>query len=114
MSVPALYPIEYAQARMMDRGIFTLFHAWDIGEGFAVEYWRGTDNNGACLRTLHNGQPVSTTHYATPGAAINVLRIGRYPIPGVAPIDGAADRDAACASNLRQLRAGLITCNRSA
>lgn len=104
---PTLTRISYAQARMMDRGTFTLFHAWGIGEGFSVEYWRGIDNNGACLRTLHDGQMVSITHYATPGAAIRVLRMGDYPVPGL-PAMTAEEKDEAARANTRQLRAGLV------
>lgn len=111
---PTLLETPYQIARMMDRGNFALHHAWDMGEGFALEYWRGTDSNGACLRTLRDGDMVSVTHYATPGAAINILRVGGFPIPGVPKITGAADRDDALKANLRQLRAGLITCHRPA
>ena len=112
MIYPTLIETPTQTARMMDRGTFDLFHAWDMGDGFTLEYWRGTDNNGACLRTLHDGRAVSITHYAKPGAAINVLRIGRYPVPGVAPIEDATDRDAACAANWRTLRASEVTCLR--
>lgn len=105
---PTLYPIAYKQARMMGAGLFTLFHAWDIGDGFALEYWRGTDNNGACLRTLHDGHMVSVTHYATPGAAIRVLRIGGYPIPGL-PAMTDEEREAGLLLHKRQLRGHHVT-----
>jgi hypothetical protein len=81
---PILLNVDYIRARMVDRGMFVLFHAWDIGHGFAVEYWRGDENNGSCLRTLHDGRAVSITHYRTPGAAIRILHAGGYPIPGMA------------------------------
>lgn len=100
---PVLIPITYQRHKMMDRGMFTLFHAWDIGDSFTLEYWRGSDNNGACLRTLHTGQMVSVTHYATPGAAIRVLLTGGFPIPGVDPLDEAS-RSEGVASVMRQLR----------
>lgn len=104
---PTLYPIAYAQAHMMDAGVFNLFHAWDIGDGFAVEYWRGTDNNGACLRTLHNGHAVSVTHYATPGAAIRVLRMAGYLVPGVPAMTGE-ELQAATAAHRRCLQADQV------
>lgn len=106
--IPTLYPIKYQQARMMDRGTFTLFHAWDLGDGYAVEYWRGTDNNGACLRTLLNGRMISVTHYATPGAAIRVLLVGGYPVPGVPPLE-PDHRKEAIALHRRQLQAHHVT-----
>lgn len=105
---PTLYPIAYAQAQMMNAGTFTLFHAWDIGDLFAIEYWRGADNNGACLRTLHEGRMVSITHYATPGAAIRTLRVGGYPIPGV-PAMTDDERDHAAPYMRRTLQTGHVT-----
>lgn len=105
---PTLYPITYKQERMMNAGTFTLFHAWDIGDLFAIEYWRGTDNNGACMRTLHDGRMVSVTHYATPGAAIRLLRVGGYPIPGV-PAMTDEERGIAGDYMRRSLQAGHVT-----
>lgn len=89
MADPKLIPTTDQQARMMGRGTFSLFHAWDMGDGAVLEYWRGSDNNGACLRLLYEGQMAHITHYAQPGAAINALRIGGYPVPGVPPIGQA-------------------------
>lgn len=71
------------RGQMMNRGEFDCFHAWDLGEGYTVEYWRGIDNNGAVLRTLHDGHPVSFTHYKTPGEAIAALRLRGLTVPGV-------------------------------
>lgn len=109
---PTLTPITYQRARMMDSGMFTLFHAWDIGDGFTVEYWRGSESNGACLRTLAQGQMVSVTHYTSPGAAIRVLLIGGYPIPGVAPMT-AEELQTATASHQRSLRADQVQHHRN-
>lgn len=103
-----LVPADTAQERIMDRGMFDLFHAWDTGDGFRVEYWRGIDNNGAILRTLHNGRMARCTHYATPGSAIRVLLIGGYPVPGV-PALTPDDRQQAEAYAFQQLRAGHVT-----
>jgi hypothetical protein len=104
---PTLTPIRYQTARMVNSGMFTLFHAWELGDGLSVEYWRGSESNGACLRTLHNGQMVSVTHYTSPGAAIRVLRAGGYPIPGVAPMT-AEEMQTATAAHRRSLRADQV------
>jgi hypothetical protein len=105
---PTLIPIAYAKAELMNAGTFTLFHAWDIGDLFTIEYWRGIDSNGACLRTLRDGRMVSVTHYATPGAAIRTLRVGGYPIPGV-PAMTDDEREHAAPYMLRTLQAGHVT-----
>lgn len=110
---PKLINMDRQPAQLMDRGMFDFMHAWDIGEGYALEYWRGTDNNGACLRTLSDGRLVSVTHYAAPGAAINVLRLGGYPVPGVPAIADMAERERALSANLRHLRANHVTCIRA-
>lgn len=106
---PTLYDTPTMQAQMMRKGTFDLMHAWALGDGFALEYWRGTDNNGACLRTLIDGDAVSVTHYAQPGAAIRVLLAGGYPVPGVAPIATDPETVAAMEQGRRQLRAHLVT-----
>jgi len=83
---PTLTPITYQQARMMDRGMFTLFHAWDAGDEWRVEYWRGIEGNGACLRVLHAGDALRIVHFKMPGLAIHELRMWGYSIPGVEPL----------------------------
>ena len=48
--------------RMMDRGEFTLWHAWEGAAG-RVEYWRGNSRNGACVRRLDDaGGMTRATH----------------------------------------------------
>jgi hypothetical protein len=80
---PTLIDIDHAPARMMDRGMFQFFHAWDCGNGDTVEYWRGLDDNGACIRELHDGTPIRTTHHRHAGNALTYLKGNGFPIPGV-------------------------------
>ena len=71
-------------ARMMDRGWFTLWHAWEGDDG-RVEYWRGNHQNGACVRRMDDaGGMISVTHYIFPGEALLTLVRAGLDVPGVA------------------------------
>ncbi|MTH62159.1 hypothetical protein [Paracoccus litorisediminis] len=69
---------------MMDKGEFLHFHTWRDHTGAAIEYWRGTQRNGACVRTLNAaGEMTTITHYADPGAALQAIRPKVDKIPGI-------------------------------
>lgn len=74
-------------AVMMDRGKFQCWHAWDLDMG-RVEYWRGCESNGGCLRYFEGEDVRSIAHYETPGAALKAaIKIGAV-VPGLASLGG--------------------------
>jgi hypothetical protein len=83
---PRLIDAPYTQRLMMDRGLFVLMHVWDIEDGDKLEYWRGLESNGAVIRFVCPDYS-TFTHYQTPGAALQCLVTGGYPVPGVAPCE---------------------------
>lgn len=69
---------------MMDRGRFAHHHTWRSDTGWTVEYWRGIEGNGACIRAYDDlGRNMWITHRKHPGDALQWLRGAGYPVPGL-------------------------------
>lgn len=85
MSVTLRDDLNDPQVReMMGRGKFAQHHTWESESGWRVEYWRGTERNGACIRAYDElRRNIWIRHDKTPGAALQWLRGAGYPVPGL-------------------------------
>lgn len=70
----------------MNRGLYALHHAWpwlDM-EGGRVEYWRGTEGNGAVIfHRADTGAFERARWFKHPGSALADLAASGLRIPGV-------------------------------
>ena len=80
---PTLIEMDRHPAQIMNQGMFDFFHAWDMGDGVTVEYWRGQSRNGAAIRNLFEGRMVSIMHFPEPGHALQMLMTQGCKVPGV-------------------------------
>lgn len=86
------FAIEGERARLMDKGDFTAWHAWDMPFG-RVEYWRGDfDKDGGAVRFLDpDGDLVRIEWFASNGRAMEAaIKVG-CAVPGLASLGGRVD-----------------------